>query len=273
MKKNPLHHRIAPGTRVRWDRFNTAECGDVTAKDARIADTERIVAQLDPLQERLYAEGRRSLLVILQAIDTGGKDGVIRHVMRSLNPQGCVVTSFKVPTPEERNHDFLWRVHKAVPAKGMIAVFNRSHYEDVLVTRVHGLITPADAKRRMHHINEFERLLVDSGTTVLKFFLAISKDEQRRRLQARLDDPHKRWKFSPNDLIERKSWTRYAAANAEVLSATSTTHAPWHLIPADHKWYRNYVVARTMLDTLKGMDPKFPPAPRGVDFTTIRIPR
>lgn len=273
MKKKPPTHLIPPGKRVRWDRFDTSAHGDFADKDAVIAETDKIVAELDPLQERLYAEGRRSLLVILQAIDTGGKDGAIRHVMRSINPQGCQVTSFKVPTPEERNHDFLWRVHKYVPAKGMIGIFNRSHYEDVLVTRVHGLITEEEASHRMRTINDFERLLVDSGTTVLKFFLAISKDEQRRRLQARLDDPHKRWKFSPNDLIERKCWDRYAEANADALSATSTRHAPWYLIPADHKWYRNYVVARTIRDTLLKMDPQFPPAPAGVDFKKVRIPR
>ena len=272
-KIKPDTHRLAPGRRVRWDRFDAAACGDPAAKQAIIAETATIVARLDPLQERLYAEGRRSRLVILQAIDTGGKDGVIRHVMRSLNPQGCVVTSFKVPTPEERNHDFLWRIHKAVPAKGMIGVFNRSHYEDVLVTRVHGLITPSEARARIRHINDFERLLVESGTTVLKFFLVISKEEQRRRLQARLDDPHKRWKFSPGDLVERGSWDRYAEVNADVLSATSTRHAPWYLIPADHKWYRNYVVARTLLHTLTRMHPRFPVAPPDLDFTKIRIPR
>ncbi len=273
MKKRAHTHRIAPGKRVRWDRFDPTAHGGLDDKDAVIAETERIVAQLDPLQERLYAEGTRSLLVILQAIDTGGKDGVIRHVTRSINPQGCQVTSFKVPTPEERNHDFLWRVHKYVPAKGMIGVFNRSHYEDVLVTRVHGLITTEVANDRMRRINEFERLLVENGTTVLKFFLAISKDEQRRRLQARLDDPHKRWKFSLGDLTERRYWDRYAEVNADMLSSTSTRHAPWYLIPADHKWYRNYVVARTMFDTLTAMDPQFPPAPAGVDFKKVRIPK
>jgi PPK2 family polyphosphate:nucleotide phosphotransferase len=271
MPKKAPSHRLPRGHRIRWDRFDTSQQGPFDDKDEAVEETDKLVAQLDELQERLYAEGTRSLLIILQAIDTGGKDGTIRHVMRSINPQGCQVTSFKVPNPEERKHDFLWRVHKAVPAKGMIGIFNRSHYEDVLVTRVHKEITHQEAEQRLRSINAFERTLTDTGTTVLKFFLAISKEEQRARLQARIDDPHKRWKFSPGDLVERGYWDAYAKVNAQVLAATSTAHAPWYVVPADHKWYRNYVVARTVLATLKKMGPQFPVAPAGVDFRKIRI--
>jgi PPK2 family polyphosphate:nucleotide phosphotransferase len=224
------------------------------------------------LQERLYAERKRGLLIVLQAVDAGGKDGAIRHVMKGINPQGCRITSFKVPTPEELAHDFLWRVHQHVPARGFIGVFNRSHYEDVLVTRVHELIADSEVQNRFEEINDFERMLVGNGTTILKFYLAISKDEQRRRLQARLDDPRKHWKFSPSDLAERRFWDRYLKAYAEAISATSTKHAPWFVIPANHEWYRNYLVAKIIVATLKKMDPQYPPPPEGIDFRKVKIP-
>jgi len=264
--KETKKYRVKPGSRVRVDEMDPDDKGRFDKEEDALEETEGLIRELDPLQERLYAEGKRSLLIILQAMDTGGKDGTIRHVIKGINPQGCQVTSFKVPTDEERAHDFLWRVHQHVPARGYIGIFNRSHYEDVLVTRVHDLISTEEAKKRLREINDFEKSLVHNGTTVLKLYLTISKAEQRRRLQARLDDPHKRWKFSPNDLKERQYWDRYLKVYAEAISATSTRHAPWYLIPANHKWYRNYLVAKIIVATLKEMNPQYPPAQKGIDF-------
>jgi PPK2 family polyphosphate:nucleotide phosphotransferase len=269
--KEIKRYRVKPGRVWRWGDVEPGEQGSFKHLDEAAAETEETSVQLDSWQERLYAEHRQSLLVVLQAMDTGGKDGTIRHVMRGINPQGCRVTSFKVPTPEERDHDFLWRIHHQVPGKGLIQIFNRSHYEDVLVTRVHDLISDSEAERRCREINDFERLLVKNGTTVVKFFLAISKGEQRRRLQARLDDPDKRWKFSAADLAERRHWDRYRDVYAEAISATSTRHAPWYVIPANHKWYRNYLVAKILVATLKEMNPKFPPAAPDIDFRKIKL--
>jgi PPK2 family polyphosphate:nucleotide phosphotransferase len=263
--KDSKKYRIKHGSRLQWDALDPAEHGDFKSEADALHETEECVRKIDPLQERLFAEGKRSLLIILQALDTGGKDGTIRHVMRGINPQGCQVTSFKAPTPDERAHDYLWRIHKHVPAKGMIGIFNRSHYEDVLITRVHGLISAQEAAERFDEINDFERMLANNGTQLVKFYLAISKDEQKRRLQARVDDPQKRWKFSTNDLAERRYWNRYPRFCSEALSATSTKHAPWYLIPADHKWYRNYLVARIVSATLEKMNPQFP--------VTRRVPR
>ncbi|GJE60564.1 polyphosphate kinase 2 family protein [Methylobacterium trifolii] len=226
-------------------------------------------ARIETLQERLYAERRRSLLLVFQAIDTGGKDGTIRAVLQGVNPQGCTVASFKVPSTEEMDHDFLWRYHQRTPGRGMIGVFNRSHYEDVLVVRVKGLVPDAVWQSRYGLINDFERLLAVSGTTVLKFFLHISKDEQKARLQARLDDPEKHWKFDPADLVERKSWDAYQAAFGDALTRCSTPHAPWLVVPANRKWFRNLVIARTIADTLEAMDPQFPEAPKGIADLTV----
>jgi PPK2 family polyphosphate:nucleotide phosphotransferase len=255
-------YQVRPGRPFRWSDAHPDDHGDFKSEGEAFEKTEAHIAKLDPLQERLYAEGKQSLLIILQAIDTGGKDGTIRHVMRGINPQGCNVTSFKVPTPDERAHDFLWRIHKEVPARGLIGIFNRSHYEDVLVTCVHGKISRVEADARFREINAFERELVKNGTTILKFYLAISKDEQRRRLQARVDDPQKRWKFSLADITERRYWDKYMTAYGDACSATSTKHAPWYVIPANHKWYRNYLVAKIVAATLQKMGPKFP-ASRG----------
>jgi PPK2 family polyphosphate:nucleotide phosphotransferase len=266
--KTLKRYRVAPGKRFRHGSIDPADHGDFANEESAVDDTEAYVGKLDPLQERLYAEGKQSLLIILQALDTGGKDGTIRHVMRGINPQGCVVSSFKAPTPDERSHDFLWRIHQHAPPKGMIGIFNRSHYEDVLVTRVHNDISAKEASHRYREINDFERMLAHNGTTIVKFFLLISKDEQRRRLQARLDDPQKRWKFSEADLAERKLWDRYPKVCADAFSATSTKHAPWYVIPANHKWYRNYLVAKIVAATLKDMRPQFPPVPSA---TRIRI--
>ena len=251
-------HALRPAGSLRWSDIDPDAHADFESEAEAREKTDAHIAKLDPLQERLYAEGTQSLLIILQAMDTGGKDGTIRHVMRGVNPQGCNVTSFKAPTPEERSHDFLWRIHKAVPANGMIGIFNRSHYEDVLITCVHGAVSRKQTKARYDAINRFERELVENGTTILKFYLAISKSEQRRRLQARVDDAQKRWKFNPADLAERRHWDAYMTAYADACSATSTKHAPWYVIPANHKWYRNYLVSKVVAATLKKMDPQFP---------------
>lgn len=236
------------------------------SKEALRHERARIVA----LQERLYAERRRSLLVVLQAIDTGGKDGTIRSVFEGVNPQGCRVTSFKVPSSEELDHDFLWRYHKAAPARGMIGVFNRSHYEDVLVVRLKNLVPEAVWRGRYGLINDFERLLAESGTTILKLFLHISKAEQKERLEARIADPEKHWKFDPADLTERQSWDAYRQAFDDALTRCSTPCAPWHVVPANRKWFRNLVVARTIADTLEAMDPKFPDAVPGI--SEMKVP-
>lgn len=268
--KDILKYRAKPGHRVDVDPDDT---GPFEKKEDAQDDTEKDIHKIDVLQERLYAERKQSLLVVLQAIDTGGKDGTIRHVMRGINPQGCTVSSFKQPTPEELAHDFLWRVHAQVPAKGYIGIFNRSHYEDVLVTRVHRLISPKVAAKRFQEINDFETLLTRNGTTILKFYLAISKGEQRKRLQERVENPDKHWKFSPADLKERGYWDRYQKAYSEAIAATSVPHAPWYLIPANQKWYRDYLVAKIIAATLDDMNPRIPKDPEGIDFGKIKIPR
>jgi len=260
----PGHHH--------WNRFDPEDTRPFKDKAEAKPETEKLLKQLDDLQYRLYAEGKRALLIVLQGMDTSGKDGTIRHVMSGVSPQGCRVTAFKVPTPEERAHDFLWRIHRAVPPAGSIGIFNRSLYEDVLVTRVHGEISDEEAKHRFHRINEFEKLLVKSGTTILKFYLGISKHEQRKRLENRLNDPQKRWKLSLADIAERKFWDRYQKYYAEAIKATSTRHAPWYLIPANHKWYRNHLVAHVIVKTLRSMDPQYPPAAQGIANRKIRIP-
>jgi PPK2 family polyphosphate:nucleotide phosphotransferase len=260
--KEMKQYRIDHGRRFRWDDVDPDDHGSFGSEADALHETEVCIQKIDPLQERLYAEGRRSLLIILQSMDTGGKDGTIRHVMRGINPQGCQVTSFKLPTPEERAHDFLWRIHQHAPAKGLIGIFNRSHYEDVLVTRVHRGISASEAGKRFREINDFERMLVQNGTQIVKFYLAISKDEQKRRLQDRVSDPQKRWKFSTSDLTERRFWNRYPRFCGEAISATSSKHAPWYVVPANHKWYRNYLVAKIVVAVLEKMNPQFPPVPK-----------
>ena len=262
--------RVIPG-HLHWQRFDAADTRPFDNKAEAEPKTQKLLEHLDDLQYRLYAEGKRSLLIILQCMDTSGKDGTIRHVMSGVSPQGCHVTSFKVPSLEEQQHDFLWRIHRAVPRAGMITIFNRSHYEDVLITRVHGKISRAEAEQRFNRINDFEKLLVQNGTTILKFYLGISKKEQKRRLEKRFDDPDKRWKFSLGDLAERKFWHRYQKCYAEAIRSTSTSHAPWYLIPANHKWYRNYLVAHIIVKTLKNMHPKYPPVAKALKSGRIHI--
>jgi PPK2 family polyphosphate:nucleotide phosphotransferase len=227
-------------------------------ESATVAATKKLTEKLSDLQERFYAEATRGLLIVLQAMDTGGKDGTIKHVFKIVNPLGVHVASFKVPTSIESAHDYLWRVHAKTPAKGDIVIFNRSHYESVLVERVHELVPKKVWKKRYRHIKAFEQLLVDEGTTVVKFFFHISKDEQRERLLARLDDPNKRWKFNPDDVAERKLWDDYQAAYEDAINKTDSQHAPWHVVPANHKWYRNYYVSKVLVDTLQDLKPKFP---------------
>jgi PPK2 family polyphosphate:nucleotide phosphotransferase len=210
------------------------------------------------LQFRLYAENKQALLIVLQAMDAGGKDGTIRHVMGGLNPQGCRVSSFKKPVGEEAQHHFLWRVHKAVPAKGEIAIFNRSHYEDVLVVRVHDLVPEDVWSKRYDQINDFEKMLSENNVTIVKFFLHISKEEQKERFQQRIDDPTRHWKISLADFEERKYWDDYQQAFEQVLRKCSTKHAPWYVIPSDKKWFRNLAVAEVITETLETMNPRYP---------------
>ncbi len=226
--------------------------------------------QLAQLQNVLYAEGKRRVLVVLQAMDTGGKDGVIRKVFTGVNPQGVQVVSFKAPSLNELAHDYLWRVHQHVPPKGMIHVFNRSHYEDVLITRVNGWVDDATAKRRFRQINDFEAMLVEEGTVVLKFFLHISKAEQKERLQARLDDPARTWKFNIGDIAEREKWDDYQRVYQDALNATSTQHAPWYVVPADRKWVRDVYVGSVLVHTLAGLGMAYPAPQAGLDKVVIK---
>ena len=214
-------------------------------------ELDELGEELNSLQEWLYAAQTHSVLIVLQGLDTSGKDGTISHVMAHVNPQGCAVASFKVPTPEEAGHDFLWRIHKQTPGKGMITIFNRSHYEDVLVTRVHNLISDEEAERRFKSINQFEQLLADEHTIILKFFLHITKDEQKERLLEREQDPAKAWKLSVADWHERTFWDDYTKAYEAALGATAAKNAPWYIVPADHKWYRNLAIAETLVKTLR----------------------
>ncbi|MDQ3895703.1 MAG: polyphosphate kinase 2 family protein [Actinomycetota bacterium] len=253
--------RVEPGGEVRLAEIDTASTdGAPGGKKETQAAAKDLYGEMADLQERLYAEGTRSLLVVLQALDAGGKDGTIKHVFRGLNPAGCRVVSFKVPSEEERRHDFLWRVHARTPGKGEVVVFNRSHYEDVLIVRVHALVPEEVWRPRYEFINAFEADLAAAGTRIVKLYLHISKEEQAERFQARLDDPSKHWKFRKGDLAERARWDDYVAAFEEAMARTSTAQAPWYVIPADRKWYRNWAVGRILVETLQHMDPQYPPA-------------
>lgn len=251
--------RVKPGSRSHLASIDPGATHGFDKASAAQA-TERGLERLTDLQARLWAESRQRLLIVLQGIDSAGKGGTIAHVMSAFNPQGCHVKGFKVPTADEVAHDYLWRVHPHVPGFGEIAIFDRSHYEQVLVVRVHDLEPRARWFRHYDQINAFERLLVDEGTTILKFFLLISRDEQRERLQDRFDDPAKRWKFRLNDLEERKRWDDYVAAYEEMLSRCSTEWAPWYVIPSNRNWFRNLAVSEIVADTLEKMNPKYPPS-------------
>ncbi|TWT42533.1 polyphosphate kinase 2 family protein [Botrimarina hoheduenensis] len=258
-----------PGSKIRLSQIDPrkvdGEWDKVTAKE-RIRENTLVSREL---AYRLYAENRRAVLLVLQGMDTSGKDGTIRTALTGLNPQSCQITSFKQPSSEELDHDFLWRIHKAVPRRGEIGIFNRSQYEDVLVVRVHNLVPEIEWRSRYERINEFERLLTEGGVTIVKCFLHISYEEQRERLQARLDNPEKRWKFSTGDLAERKRWPDYQAAYEEALHRCNTTEAPWRIIPSDRKWYRNLVVSTLLRETLEAMDPKIPPSEAGLEGIVV----
>ena len=248
---------VKPGTRVRLAKFDPGDSHGFD-KDSAAPLLEAQLARLTELQDRFWAEAKRSVLIVLQGIDAAGKDGTIQKVMEAFNPQGCTVSAFKVPSTEELAHDYLWRIHKRVPGKGEIGIFNRSHYEDVLVVRVHDLVPAKVWKARYDQINAFEAHLAANGTTVIKFFLTIDRDEQRERFQARYDDPTRHWKFSMGDLEERKRWDDYQAAFDEALTRTSTDAAPWYVIPANRKWFRNLAVASIVADTLADLRPRYP---------------
>jgi PPK2 family polyphosphate:nucleotide phosphotransferase len=252
--------RVPPGSQPKLEARDPRDAHGWSRSDGE-AETARRLDELAQLQERLWAEDRRAVLVVLQGIDASGKDGTIRRVMSAFNPQGCPVSSFRVPTPEELAHDFLWRIHRRVPGKGEIGVFNRSHYEDVLVVRVRSLVPEPVWRARYGQIRDFERLLTGTGTTLVKLMLHISRDEQRERFQARYDDPTKRWKFSLGDLDVRAQWDEYMDAYEEALAETSTDEAPWYVIPADRKWFRDLAVATILAETLSAMDPQYPEPP------------
>ncbi|MCH7726352.1 MAG: polyphosphate kinase 2 family protein [Planctomycetes bacterium] len=265
----PSTHQLAPDKPFRLADVTTKGKRFHDDRDAAEEEFETLCDELIEWQRRLYADGKQKLLVVFQAMDAGGKDGTIRKVFRGVNPQGVRVTSFKKPSDKEMAHDYLWRVHKAVPASGMIGVFNRSHYEDVLVVRVENLLPEHEWRKRYEQINEFERFLSDTGTTILKFYLHISNDEQKERFQDRLDNPDKNWKFSVDDLRKRKQWDDYQAAYEEMLNRCTTDWAPWHVIPADQKWYRNLAIIRVLVETMRELDPRFPPPEDGIDGIVI----
>jgi PPK2 family polyphosphate:nucleotide phosphotransferase len=270
-KRSTDRYKIKPGSKVdlrQWDPEDKSVFP--IDKDEGRKQIEDLTARLEDLQELLYAQGKHKILIVLQAIDTGGKDGVIRHVFDGVNPQGVKVANFKVPTAQELSHDYLWRVHQRVPGKGEIVIFNRSHYEDVLVVRVHSLVPEKVWSKRFDQINAFEQMLAEEGTTLLKFYLHIDLEEQKERLQARLDEPNKRWKFNPDDLKERKLWPDYIHAYEAVLSKTSTSWAPWYVIPANRKWYRNLAIGTVIVEMLEALEMEFPSPDFNVDEIEIQ---
>ncbi len=260
--------RVQPGLRAELSTRDTRETFGHDKASAK-AKRKELVERLAVLQQRLYAEGKRSLLLVLQGLDASGKDGVIRQVFTGVNPQGCRAVSFKAPTSTELAHDFLWRIHAALPERGQIGIFNRSHYEDIVTVRMLGLVPEKVWKRRPRDVNAFERTLVDEGTTIVKVFLNVSKEEQAQRLQERLDDPEKRWKFRKSDLETREQFDQYVAAYDEAITATSKRWAPWHVVPADRNWVKSLAVATLLVDALEQMDPKLPDPEPGIEKIKI----
>jgi len=260
---------VKPGRKARIRHRDPDATPGIRSKEAAEELLEKNVARLAELQYLLYAESRRALLIVFQGMDAAGKDGTIRHVMTGLNPQGCTVTPFKVPSAEEAKHDFLWRIHKATPRIGEFTIFNRSHYEDVLVVRVHGLVPKPAWSGRYAHINAFENLLADANVRILKFFLYISKEEQKERFQDRLEDPTRHWKLSEADFTERDYWDDYIRAYEDALTRCSTPWAPWYVIPANKKWYRNLAVSQIIVETLEELNMKFPPP--SLDISKVRL--
>lgn len=255
---NTDKYRIEDGSDFRLSRIDPDDTGDFESKEDAEDATEKEIKKLRELHERFYVDNRYALLIVLQAMDTAGKDGTIKSIFSGINPVGCTVTSFKKPTAEEMEHDFLWRIYKALPPKGNYGIYNRSHYEDVLVVRVHDLVPKAVWTKRYDHINEFEQLQHESNTIIVKFFLHISKDEQKERLLARLEDPKKHWKFDPADLKERQRWDDYQEAYQDAIRKCSAPWAPWYVVPANKKWFRNYVVANALVKTLSKLSLKLP---------------
>jgi PPK2 family polyphosphate:nucleotide phosphotransferase len=251
---------VKPGEKLDLSRIDSNDKSLFTGGDKSEFEEQfrNLQDQLRDLQKVLYAQNKHKILVVMQAMDTGGKDGCIKHVFSHIDPQGIHVRSFKKPTAEELSHDFLWRVHAKVPPTGQLVIFNRSHYEDIIAVRVKKLFPAAVWKRRQRHIIEFERMLAEEGTTIVKIFLHISREEQKQRLEARLSNPNKHWKFNPDDLADRMLWDDFMQAYEDVISKTSTEHAPWFVVPADRKWYRNLCVARIMLDTMRGLKMELP---------------
>ena len=243
--------RIGPDAKVRLKDFDPGFAGKHEDKKAALERIEHLRQRMDDLQEELYAEHKRSLLICLQALDAGGKDGVVRHVFRSMNPEGCRVASFKEPSKEELDHDFLWRIEHQTPRRGEVVIFNRSHYEDVLIVRVHELVPKKVWSKRYEQINDFERRLASNGTQILKFFLHISKEEQLQRFKQRLDDPSRQWKISEADYTERECWSDYIRAYEDALRKCSTADAPWFVIPANHKWFRDLAVSEIIVETME----------------------
>jgi PPK2 family polyphosphate:nucleotide phosphotransferase len=249
---------IKPHAAVKLSRLSTAQTGGFDSHTAAEAVLVAHREQLAKLQDVFYASQRKALLIVLQGMDTAGKDGTISHIFSGVNPQGCDVAAFKVPSSIEARHDFLWRVHAQVPPRGMIQIFNRSHYEDVLAPRVHKVISPKEVRRRLEDINEFEAMLNDNNVVILKFFLHISQKEQKDRLQSRIDDPGKHWKLALSDFKERLFWPQYEEAYNDLIAATSKKHAPWFVIPADHKWYRNVAISQIIVDAMRSLKLQYP---------------
>ena len=255
---------VEPGSRAGLSKRQTDDRAGLAGKSEAKKELANLVDELSLLHNRLYAEGKRSLLLVLQGLDASGKDGTIKSVLTGVNPQGCRIVSFKEPTATELAHDYLWRVHIACPERGEIGIFNRSHYEDVVAARVRRLVPKKIWSRRPHHIREFERRLVDEGTTVVKVFLHVSREEQGERLRERLANPEKAWKFRPGDLDDRARWDEFMRAYDDVIGETSTERAPWYVVPADHNWVRNVLVARILVDALRRIDPQLPPPAQGL---------
>lgn len=260
--------RIKPGSKVNLGKIDAGYHGDYDNEESSIIELNKYSQRLTELQALMYAENKNSLLIVLQAMDAGGKDGIIHHVMAAMNPQGCSVVGFKVPTAEELAHDYLWRIHKMTPRKGHITVFNRSHYEDVLVVRVHSLVSKEVWSKRYNEINAFERGLANSGTTIVKFFLHIDKEEQLRRFRDRLDEADKQWKISDSDYTERDYWDDYQQAYVDAISKCSFNYAPWYVIPSNRKWFRDLAVSQILVDIMEGMKMKYPEP--SVDLAAIK---
>lgn len=267
-------YRILENQKVKLEDYSTKRDIKVDRDEVERKWMPGNIAKMAELQEKLYAENTSSLLIVFQAMDAAGKDGAIKHVMKGFNPQGVHVASFKVPSSEENDHDYLWRIHRQVPRRGEIGIFNRSHYEDVLVSRVHDLVAKSQLPpelitediwhQRYRQIREYERYLSENGTVILKFFLHVSKEEQKERLLERIENPEKNWKFSPSDTHERTYWDSYMKAYEAMLASTSTEHAPWYVLPADNKWFTRFLVSEVILKKLKEMDPQFPTLPEDV---------